>query len=144
MACLKYKAEKSVTIPSYQSSGSSGMDVCAHIEKSITLEPGKAEAIPTGLFLEIPEGYEVQVRSRSGLALKNNVFVLNSPGTIDSDYRGEVKIILFNLSETPFIINNGERIAQLVLCKCEKAELVRSDSLSDTERGCGGFGSTGV
>ena len=144
MAQLKYKIEEGVLTPSYQSTGSAGMDVRAHLDGSTVIKPGRIALIPTGLYLEIPSGYEVQVRSRSGLALKNGIMVLNSPGTIDSDYRGEVKVILINLSDEDFVINNNDRIAQLVLTRYEKAELVRCEELSDTERGSGGFGSTGV
>ena len=144
MAFVKYKAEDGVLAPSYQSPGSSGMDVRAHLSESLVIKPGRSALVPTGLYLEIPSGYEVQVRSRSGLALKNGIIVLNSPGTIDSDYRGEIKVILMNLSSEDFIINDNDRIAQLVLSKYEKAELVLSDELDQTERGSGGFGSTGV
>ena len=144
MALVRYRVEDGVLAPSYQSSGSSGMDVRAHLSESLVIKPGRSVLVPTGLYLEIPSGYEVQVRSRSGLALKNGIIVLNSPGTIDSDYRGEIKIILMNLSDKDFIIRDQDRIAQLVLSRYEKAELQASDELSDTERGCGGFGSTGV
>lgn len=144
MALVRYRVEDGVLVPSYQSSGSSGMDVRAHLSESLVIKPGRSALVPTGLYLEIPSGYEVQVRSRSGLALKNGIMVLNSPGTIDSDYRGEIKVILMNLSSEDFVINNNDRIAQLVLSRYEKAELVLSDQLEETERGSGGFGSTGV
>lgn len=144
MALVRYRVEDGVLAPSYQSSGSSGMDVRAHLSESLVIKPGRSVLVPTGLYLEIPSGYEVQVRSRSGLALKNGIMVLNSPGTIDSDYRGEIKVILMNLSSEDFVINNNDRIAQLVLSRYEKAELVLSDQLKETERGSGGFGSTGV
>ncbi|HIS14274.1 MAG TPA: dUTP diphosphatase [Candidatus Ornithospirochaeta stercorigallinarum] len=144
MALVRYRVEDGVLAPSYQSSGSSGMDVRAHLSESLVIKPGRSALVPTGLYLEIPSGYEVQVRSRSGLALKNGIMVLNSPGTIDSDYRGEIKVILMNLSSEDFVINNNDRIAQLVLSRYEKAELVLSDQLEETERGSGGFGSTGV
>ncbi len=144
MALVRYRVEDGVLAPSYQSSGSSGMDVRAHLSESLVIKPGRSVLVPTGLYLEIPSGYEVQVRSRSGLALKNGIMVLNSPGTIDSDYRGEIKVILMNLSSEDFVINNNDRIAQLVLSRYEKAELVLSDQLEETERGSGGFGSTGV
>lgn len=144
MALVRYRVEDGVLAPSYQSSGSSGMDVRAHLSESLVIKPGRSALVPTGLYLEIPSGYEVQVRSRSGLALKNGIMVLNSPGTIDSDYRGEIKVILMNLSSEDFVINNNDRIAQLVLSRYEKAELVLSDKLEETERGSGGFGSTGV
>lgn len=144
MALVRYRVEDGVLAPSYQSSGSSGMDVRAHLSESLVIKPGRSVLVPTGLYLEIPSGYEVQIRSRSGLALKNGIMVLNSPGTIDSDYRGEIKVILMNLSSEDFVINNNDRIAQLVLSRYEKAELVLSDQLEETERGSGGFGSTGV
>lgn len=144
MALVRYRVEDGVLAPSYQSSGSSGMDVRAHLSESLVIKPGRSVLVPTGLYLEIPSGYEVQVRSRSGLALKNGIMVLNSPGTIDSDYRGEIKVILMNLSSEDFVINNNDRIAQLVFSRYEKAELVLSDQLEETERGSGGFGSTGV
>ena len=144
MALVRYRVEDGVLAPSYQSSGSSGMDVRAHLSESLVIKPGRSALVPTGLYLEIPSGYEVQVRSRSGLALKNGIMVLNSPGTIDSDYRGEIKVILMNLSSEDFVINNNDRIAQLVLSRYEKAELVLSDQLEETERGSGGFGYTGV
>ena len=144
MALVRYKAEDGVLIPSYQSSGSAGMDVRAHLSESLVIKPGRSVLVPTGLYLEIPSGYEVQVRSRSGLALKNGIMVLNSPGTIDSDYRGEIKVLLINHSDRDFIINSGDRIAQLVVSRVERALFIPADSLSDTERGEGGFGSTGV
>ena len=117
MALVRYRVEDGVLAPSYQSSGSSGMDVRAHLSESLVIKPGRSVLVPTGLYLEIPSGYEVQVRSRSGLALKNGIMVLNSPGTIDSDYRGEIKVILMNLSSEDFVINNNDRIAQLVLSR---------------------------
>ncbi|OEJ13716.1 deoxyuridine 5'-triphosphate nucleotidohydrolase [Brachyspira hampsonii] len=129
-------------LPKYQTSGSSGLDLHANIENPITLNKNDIVLIPTGLFIEIPEGYEAQVRSRSSLALKNGIFCLNSPATIDSDYRGELKIILASLTDIPFTINNGDRIAQMVFAKVEKISFEEVDSLSDTERGEGGFGST--
>ncbi|PTY40518.1 dUTP diphosphatase [Brachyspira hampsonii] len=129
-------------LPKYQTSGSSGLDLHANIENPITLNKNDIVLIPTGLFIEIPEGYEAQVRSRSSLALKNGIFCLNSPATIDSDYRGELKIILASLTDVPFTINNGDRIAQMVFAKVEKISFEEVSSLSDTERGEGGFGST--
>ncbi|EKV56528.1 dUTP diphosphatase [Brachyspira hampsonii] len=129
-------------LPKYQTSGSSGLDLHANIENPITLNKNDIVLIPTGLFIEIPEGYEAQVRSRSSLALKNGIFCLNSPATIDSDYRGELKIILASLTDIPFTINNGDRIAQMVFAKVEKISFEEVSSLSDTERGEGGFGST--
>lgn len=132
------------TLPQYETSASAGLDVRACIDAPITLKPLERALVKTGLFLEIPEGYECQVRPRSGLAFKKGITVLNSPGTIDADYRGEVGVILINLSNEEFIIENGERIAQLVFAKFEQAEWVDVHELSDTERGSGGFGSTGV
>lgn len=131
-------------VPEYKTAGAAGCDVCAFIPETVTLEPGKRAIIPTGIFFEIPEGYEIQVRPRSGLAAKNGVTVLNTPGTIDSDYRGELKVILINLGEQNFVINNGDRIAQLIIAPVTQAKFNISDSLSETERGTKGFGSTGV
>lgn len=137
-------AEEGAVIPQYKTIGAAGCDVCAFLSEPFILEPGDYAPIPTGLSMEIPLGYEVQVRPRSGLAAKNGITVLNSPGTIDSDYRGEVKIILINHGNSAFVINNGDRIAQLVVAPVSAAVFVKVDSLSDTERGQGGFGSTGV
>lgn len=131
-------------LPSYETSASAGLDIRANIDWPVELKPLERALIKTGIFLEIPEGYECQVRPRSGLAFKNGVTVLNSPGTIDADYRGEVGVILINLSNDPFVVNDGERIAQLVFAEFKQAEWVQADVLSDTERGEGGFGSTGV
>ncbi len=131
-------------LPAYQSAGSAGMDVTAAVQTEIELHSGEYTAVPTNLSAEIPQGYEIQVRPRSGLALKHGVTVLNSPGTIDSDYRGEIKILLINHGKNSFVIKRGERIAQLVLSQVIQAKIVESDSLSETERGDGGFGSTGV
>lgn len=131
-------------IPQYETPLSAGVDLRANIDESITLEPLQRALIKTGLFMAIPAGYEAQVRPRSGLAFKKGITVLNSPGTIDADYRGEVGVILVNLSDEDFIVEDGERIAQLVVAKCEQAEFVETSELSETERGEGGFGSTGV
>jgi len=131
-------------LPAYETSASAGLDVRANIDTSITLQPMERTLVKTGLFLEIPVGYECQVRPRSGLALKKGVTVLNAPGTIDADYRGEVGVILVNLSNEPFVIENGERIAQLVFARYEQAEWTETNELTETERGAGGFGSTGV
>ena len=131
-------------LPTYETSASAGVDIRANLTDSITLKPLERALVKTGIFLEIPVGYEAQVRPRSGLALKNGVTVLNSPGTIDADYRGEVGVILINLSNENFLINNGERIAQLVFAKVEQAQWTEVEILSDTARGEGGFGSTGV
>jgi dUTP pyrophosphatase len=130
-------------LPSYETSASAGLDIRAFIEEKLTLSPGERKLIKTGLFLEIPEGYEAQVRPRSGLALKNGITVLNSPGTIDADYRGEIGVILINHSSENFEINSGDRIAQLVFAKVEQAVWFETESLNETERGHGGFGSTG-
>jgi dUTP pyrophosphatase len=130
-------------LPAYETLFSSGMDIRASVEFPVILKPLKRCLVPTGLFIELPEGYEAQIRPRSGLAFKNGITVLNSPGTIDSDYRGEVKVILINLSEDEFTINNGERICQMVIQKCLQIEWEVTDLLNDTKRGSGGFGHTG-
>ena len=130
-------------LPSYQTNGSAGMDLRAHLKKDIVLKPLERSIIPTGLFMALPLGYEAQVRPRSGLAAKYGLTVLNSPGTIDADYRGEIGVILVNLSDTDFTVKNGERVAQLVISKHERGEWVSIQNLSDTSRGSGGFGSTG-
>ncbi len=131
-------------LPAYETIASAGLDVRANIQESITLKPLERTLVKTGLFMEIPVGYECQVRPRSGLAFKKGVTVLNAPGTIDADYRGEVGVILINLSNEDFVIENGERIAQLVFAKVEQAEWENVEVLTETERGAGGFGSTGV
>ncbi|WP_047246818.1 dUTP diphosphatase [Maribacter thermophilus] len=131
-------------LPHYETEASAGMDLRANIEEPVTLKPLGRAIIKTGLFIELPIGYEAQVRPRSGLAAKKGITVLNAPGTIDADYRGEVGIILVNLSNEDFTIENGERIAQMIIAKHERAEWVAVDELSDTTRGQGGFGSTGV
>ncbi len=131
-------------LPAYETKASAGVDLRANLENVIVLKPLERILVKTGMFLEIPEGYEAQVRPRSGLALKKGITVLNSPGTIDADYRGEVGVILINFSNEDFIIENGERIAQLVFAKVEQAEWMQVEVLSDTNRGEGGFGSTGV
>ena len=131
-------------LPAYETKNSAGMDLRAYLpEGPITLEPMQRSLLPTGLYMEIPEGYEGQVRPRSGLAIKHGITVLNSPGTIDADYRGEIKVILINLSDEPFEIKNGERIAQMVFARCEQVEWQEVAEISDTERGAGGFGSSG-
>lgn len=131
-------------LPSYETEGSAGMDIRAYIEEPVTLEPGKRALIPTGLFMEIPAGFEVQIRARSGLAVKYGIGLTNGIGTIDSDYRGEIKVSLINWGEDDFVINDGDRIAQMVVCRYEKADLEFADELSDTVRGAGGFGHTGI
>jgi dUTP pyrophosphatase len=137
------KLSPSVQLPSYKTSGASGMDLMAYIEKPINLKPGKACLVPTGLSVAFPEEYEIQIRPRSGLAAKNNISILNTPGTIDSDYRGEIKIILFNHSNENFIIKNNDRVAQMVLTPIMKMELEETNELPESIRGKGGFGSTG-
>ncbi len=130
-------------LPAYATPQSAGMDLRANIDAAITLKPMERKLIPTGLFMALPEGYEAQVRPRSGLALKHGITVLNSPGTIDADYRGEVGVILINLSQEDFIINDGERIAQMVIARHETADFEQVEVLDDTERGEGGYGHTG-
>jgi len=130
-------------LPHYATKGSSGMDIRASLDIPVTLHPLERTLIPTGLFVEIPNGYEIQIRPRSGLAIKQGITCLNSPGTIDSDYRGEIKIILINLSSDEQIINQGDRIAQMIIQKTERAELVQVEILNETERATGGFGHTG-
>ena len=137
------KTSKEVITPKYKTDGSSGVDLSAFLDKEVVIKPNSSELIPTGLQVAIPEELEIQIRPRSGLAAKESIGVLNSPGTIDSDYRGELKIILFNHSNKDFIINNGDRIAQMVLVPIIKMEFEEVDSLPDTVRGQGGFGSTG-
>ena len=131
-------------LPHYETLASAGMDLRANLTESVTLEPTQRAIIKTGLFIELPVGYEAQVRPRSGLAAKKGVTVLNAPGTIDADYRGEIGVILINLSNETFVVENGERIAQLVIAKHERAEWREVSELSETDRGAGGFGSTGT
>ena len=137
------KLNSKVKLPSYKTDGSSGMDLMAFIDKPITILPQKSELIPTGLSIAIPNNTEVQIRPRSGLAVKNNISVLNTPGTIDSDYRGELKVILYNHGNKEFIVKNEDRIAQMILMPIIKASLEEVDNLPETIRGEGGFGSTG-
>jgi dUTP pyrophosphatase len=131
-------------LPTYATAGSAGMDIRASLDTAITLQPLERNLVPTGLFIELPEGYEAQIRPRSGLAVKQGITCLNTPGTIDSDYRGEIKVILINLSNTPQQISHGDRIAQMVIAKTEIAELNLVNQLNDTIRGEGGFGHTGI
>lgn len=140
---VKCVASKGAIVPEYKTAGAAGADLYAFLDSPVTILPGKSAMIPTGLFFEIPEGYEIQVRPRSGLAAKNGVTVLNTPGTIDSDYRGEIKVILINLGDKEFVVNNGERIAQMVIAPVIQAAFEITENLSQTERGAGGFGSTG-
>ena len=138
------RLSKEVSLPKYETSGSSGMDLSANIDAKINIEPGKTAIIPTGLALSIPKGFEIQIRPRSGLAAKQKISVLNTPGTIDSDYRGEIKVILINLSQESFKVEKGLRIAQMVVCPVVQAQLKEVNDLSETGRGEGGFGSTGT
>ena len=131
-------------LPEYATEGSAGMDIRANLDDSVTLQPMERSLIPTGLFIELPAGYEAQVRPRSGMAIKQGITCLNSPGTVDSDYRGELKVILINLSNIAQVINHGERIAQMVIAKTEKAALVLVEQLNNSQRGEGGFGHTGT
>ena len=137
------KFDKNINLPTYKTSGSSGMDLMAFIDKPISILPQKSELIPTGLSIAIPNNTEVQIRPRSGLAVKNNISVLNTPGTVDSDYRGELKVILYNHGNKEFIVNNEDRIAQMVLVPIIKANFEEVENLPKTIRGEGGFGSTG-
>lgn len=136
--------QSSHALPNYETIASAGMDLRANLTESITLNPLERAIVKTGLFIELPIGYEAQVRPRSGLAAKKGITVLNSPGTVDADYRGEIGVILVNLSNEPFVVENGERIAQLIIAKHERAQWNEVESLSETSRGAGGFGSTGV
>lgn len=131
-------------LPAYATSQSAGMDLRANIDESIVLHPMERRLVPTGLFMALPAGFEAQIRPRSGLALKHGITVLNTPGTIDADYRGEIMVLLINFSQTDFVINDGERIAQMVIAKHENAEFIEVETLDETERGAGGYGHTGV
>ena len=138
------KAEDGVALPEYKTVGAAGADVRAHLDSPVVMKPLSRAVIPTGLFFAIPQGFEIQVRPRSGLAAKNGVTVLNTPGTIDSDYRGELKVILVNLGDADFTVNDGDRIAQIVDAPVTQAVFSRTENLGETERGEGGFGSTGI
>lgn len=143
--CVKRKEGcEDIPLPKYMSEGASGMDLCAGVESDVVLLPGEVKLIPTGIFISVPAGYEAQVRPRSGLALREGIGILNSPGTIDSDYRGEVGVIMINLGKKPFVVKRGMRIAQLVVMKVERAELRVVEELDQTERDAGGFGHTGT
>jgi dUTP pyrophosphatase len=137
------RLSNNIPLPKYETEGSSGMDLSANVEKVVEIQPGKSVIIPTGIALSIPKNYEIQIRPRSGLAAKSQISILNTPGTIDSDYRGELKVILVNLGEKIFKVEKGLRIAQMVLCPVIKAVLKEVNDLEETERGSGGFGSTG-
>ncbi|MEO7961366.1 MAG: dUTP diphosphatase [Ginsengibacter sp.] len=132
------------SLPEYATSGSAGLDLKANIEDAIILKPLERRLIPTGIFIELPKGYEAQVRPRSGLAIRHGITCLNSPGTVDSDYRGELKVILINLSDEDFVINNGERIAQVVISRFERVKWIAVAELENSDRGTGGFGHTGT
>ena len=138
------RLSKNISLPKYETDGSSGMDLSANIEKEIEIAPGKTSIIPTGLAVAIPKNFEIQIRPRSGLAAKNQISVLNTPGTIDADYRGELKVILINLSENTFKVQKGLRIAQMILCPVVKATFKEVEELEETIRGSSGFGSTGA
>ena len=138
------RLSKNVPLPKYETDGSSGLDLSANIDIKIEIKPGETKIIPTGLFVGIPKNFEIQIRPRSGLAAKNQISVLNTPGTIDADYRGELKVILINLSDKIFVVEKGLRIAQMVVCPVVRAKLKEVETLDDTKRGSGGFGSTGV
>ena len=143
--CKIYNASDNA-LPTYESATAAGLDLRANLKEPVTLAPGERKLIPTGLFMELPEGYEAQVRPRSGLAIKHGITVLNSPGTIDPDYRGEVMVILINLSDTPFQIQHGDRIAQMVIAQYQQIQwqpVASVEELSETERGAGGFGHSG-
>lgn len=144
MTTVKIINKSKHALPNYETSQSAGMDLRANISEPITLNSLERAIVPTGLFIELTEGYEAQIRPRSGLAAKKGITLLNSPGTIDADYRGEIGVILVNLSKDPFVIEDGERIAQMVIAKFEQIQWQPVEVLSDTERGAGGFGSTGV
>ena len=138
------KLSKTAIIPKYETQGASGVDISANINEDLTLATNESILVPTGIAVSIPQGFEIQIRPRSGLAAKKGISVLNTPGTIDADYRGEIKVILINHGNEPFVIRNGDRIAQMVVCPIVQAKFEEVDELSDTERGSGGFGSTGV
>lgn len=144
MISVKIINKSTHALPHYETSQSAGMDLRANLSEPITLNSLERAIVPTGLFIELPDGYEAQIRPRSGLAAKKGITLLNSPGTIDADYRGEIGIILVNLSKEPFVIENGERIAQMVIAKYEQIQWKNVTVLSETERGAGGFGSTGT
>ncbi len=141
---IKVVKRNSFDLPSYKTKGAAGVDLKANVDEPITLKPLERSLIPTGIFIEIPDGYEAQIRARSGLAIKHGISLVNGVGTIDSDYRGEIKVILINLGNEDFIINNGDRIAQMVFLKYEKAEFKLVEELDETDRGEGGFGHTGL
>jgi dUTP pyrophosphatase len=136
--------QQDIPLPTYATEGSAGMDICAAVEKDVVISPGETILIPTGFIIELPQGHEAQVRPRSGLAIKHNIGILNSPGTIDSDYRGEVKIILTNFGKKPYVIHRGDRVAQMIVAKYERVQWKEVSSLAESVRGDGGFGHTGI
>ncbi|MDY6970628.1 MAG: dUTP diphosphatase [Spirochaetota bacterium] len=144
MITVKIKVSQAGKIPEYQSKGSSGADVFTCLDAPVIIEPGDIKLIPTGIYLEIPHGYEAQIRPRSGLAFKHGITLLNTPGTIDSDYRGEIGIIVANFGKEPFIVQNGMRIAQMVFCSVEQCNFIEVENINITERNQGGFGHTGI
>ncbi|TJX67061.1 dUTP diphosphatase [Soehngenia saccharolytica] len=141
---VKIVNKSSNNLPEYKTVGAAGLDLCAYLSDPIVINPFERVLIPTGLFLEIPNGYEAQIRGRSGLALNHGITLANGIGTIDSDYRGEIKIILINLGNEPFIVNNGDRVAQMIFTKYERADLIEVDEINETKRGENGFGHTGI
>ncbi len=143
MLNIKIKNTSNNPLPKYQTEESAGMDLHANLESSIILAPSERKLIPTGIFLELPVGYEAQIRPRSGLALKHGITVLNSPGTVDSDYRGEIQVLLINHGIEPFEINHGERIAQMIIAQHERVSWISTENLNNTKRGAGGYGSSG-
>jgi dUTP pyrophosphatase len=140
---VKIKSDSGI-LPFYETEGSAGMDLKAYIDEPVTIKPGQRMLVPTGLYIELPAGYEAQIRARSGLAIKKGIGLVNGIGTIDSDYRGEIKVILINWGDEDFVIENGDRIAQMVIARYERIEWEKAEELSETERGSGGFGHTGV
>jgi dUTP pyrophosphatase len=144
MIPVKVVVTEEGSLPEYQSKGSAGADLCACLKDDIVIQPGKVALVPTGLYMDIPSGYEAQIRPRSGLALKHGITLLNTPGTIDSDYRGEIRVIMANFGESAFTVTHGMRIAQMIFAKVYKGDFTVVDNLSDTDRGAGGFGHTGV
>lgn len=144
MKITRLEDNADLPLPAYESEGSSGMDIRAHVKAPVLVKPGEIKFLPTGLAISVPPGYEAQIRPRSGLALHHGIGMVNSPGTIDSDYRGEIGIILINWGEEPFLIKRGDRIAQMIISKVYRADLVIVDDLDETSRGPGGFGHTGI
>ncbi len=137
-------ARDDIPLPQYATEGSAGMDICAAVDEDMTVQPGETVLVPTGFIIELPQGHEAQIRPRSGLAVKHNIGILNSPGTIDSDYRGEVKIILTNFGKSQYVIHRGDRIAQMIVAKYERVQWQEASSLAESGRGGGGFGHTGI